>query len=90
MSIKEHLGAIHYFTQLNNGDIITCSQDKTMKIINLKGENKYNIVQTLIGHNHWVCKVIEIRKDESLNKIESLQEINFSFNCIDDKTLGFK
>jgi WD40 repeat protein len=88
MSIKEHLGAIHYFTQLNNGDIITCSQDKTMKIINLKGENKYNIVQTLIGHNHWVCKVIEIRKDELISiscdktmKVWVLNEEN-QFICI--------
>ena len=67
LSIKEHSNGILSFTQLNNGLIITCSKDKTMKVINLVNDDNYEIKQTLIGHNNSVMKVIEIRNNELIS-----------------------
>ena len=39
-----------------------------MKIIKLINEKKkYEVEQTLIGHSHWVCKVIEIKTNELIS-----------------------
>jgi WD40 repeat protein len=62
LSIKEHSSCVRAFTQLQDGRIISCSDDKTMKIIKLIGEDKYQIEQTLQGHRSFVYKVIEIKK----------------------------
>ena len=64
LSIKEHSGAIYSFTELHDRRIITCSSDKTMKIIKLIGEDKYQIEQTLQGHTNWVYKIVEIKENE--------------------------
>ena len=67
LSIKEHFGPIRSIVQLNDERIITCSQDKTMKIIKLIGEDKYEIDQTLTGHKDWVINVIEIKENELIS-----------------------
>ena len=51
LSIKEHSKDILSFIQLKKEKIISCSIDKTMKIIKLIGENKYQIEQTLQGYS---------------------------------------
>ena len=56
--IYEHYTALYYFTQLKNGNIITCSGDKTMKIIELNNDT-YNVIQT-INCDSPIYKVIEI------------------------------
>ena len=75
LSIKEHSNGILSFTQLNNGLIITCSKDKTMKVIKLINDDNYEIKQTLRGHNNSVMKVIEIRKNEliSISREENMK-----------------
>ena len=67
LSIKLHSNWINSFTQLFNGKIMTCSGDKTIKIIKLINENKYQIEQTLIGHTEDVLKAIEIKKNELIS-----------------------
>ena len=67
LSIKEHSSWIASFTQLNDGRIITCSEDNTMKIIKLIGEDKYQIEQTLQEHTNDVRKVIEIKENELIS-----------------------
>jgi WD40 repeat protein len=64
LKIKEHSEYINSINQLNDERIISCSGDKTAKIIELKENNKYEVVQTLIGHTLSVYKVIEIRNNE--------------------------
>ena len=64
LSIKEHSSGIYSFTELHDRRIITCSFDKTMKIIKLIGEDKYQIEQTLQGHTNTVMKIIEIKENE--------------------------
>ena len=60
LSIKEHKNEIYYFKQLKNGNIITCSADRTMKIIKL-GKNNYEILQILEKNNFDFKKIIEIQ-----------------------------
>ena len=67
LSIKEHSGNVRFFDQLKNDKIITCSDDKTINIINLIDENKYNVEQKLKGHSGFVHKVIEIRENELIS-----------------------
>ena len=59
---------------------ITCSYDKTMKVIKLIGEDEYEIEQTLQGHKSYVCKVIEIKENElisiSYDKTMKIWELN--------------
>ena len=88
--IVDHLNYIISFTQLNNGKIITCSGDNTMKLINLIGENNYYIEQTLKGHKNEVYKVIEIRDNELISnskdktmKVWKLNDEN-KFICVNN------
>ena len=67
LSIKEHSGWIASFTELHDRRIITCSGDKTMKIIKLIGEDKYQIEQTLQSHTNYVYKIIEIKENELIS-----------------------
>ena len=57
LSIKEYSKWINSFTELHDRRIITCSGDKTMKIIKLIGEDKYQIEQTLKGYTNYVYKI---------------------------------
>ncbi len=41
LSIKEHLNLLISFNQLNDGRIITCSKDCSIKIIKLIKEDSY-------------------------------------------------
>jgi WD40 repeat protein len=94
LSIKEHSDGIYSFTELHDRRIITCSYDKTMKIIKLIGEDKYQIEQTLQGHTSIVCKIIEIKENElisiSIDKTMKIWKLNNEnkFECI--KTINFQ
>ena len=94
LSIKEHSSWINSFTELHDRRIITCSGDKTMKIIKLIGEDKYQIEQTLQSHTNIVDKIIEIKENilisisrDKTMKIWKLNEVN-NFECI--KTINFQ
>ena len=63
IKINIHTGPIYFFTQLQNGKIITTSSDKTMKIISLIDENNFKVDQILEGHNDRINKVIEKNKN---------------------------
>ena len=58
LSIKEHSNGIDSFIEIYDRRIITCSDDKTMKIIKLIGDNKYQIEQTLQTYNSIIYKII--------------------------------
>ena len=94
LSIKEHSDEINSFTELNDRRIITCSIDKTMKIIKLIGEDKYQIEQTLQSHTNYVYKIIEIKENilisiswDKTMKIWKLNNEN-KFECF--KTINFQ
>ena len=65
LSINTNSDTVYYFTQLSNGNILTCSHDGTMKIIKLtednNEDNKYILEQNLTGHSKTIYKAIEIR-----------------------------
>lgn len=50
LDIKEHEKALTYILGLNNGNFLTCSLDKTIKIINIPKSffKNYSVVQTLL------------------------------------------
>ena len=91
--IQVHKDRINSFTQLLDEKIISCSDDGTMNIIKIIDEDKYQIEQTLEGHNNYVIKVIETNNGELIsicydcklmkwkldkeNKYISVQNINF-------------
>ena len=93
LSIKEHSGTVRYFTQLNNDKITTCSDDHSINIIKLIGEDKYNLEQKLTGHTSYVYNVIEIRENElisvSYDKTMKKWELkNNKYECT--KTITFQ
>ena len=94
LSIKEHSNGILSFTQINDGRIITCSADKTMKIIKLIGEDKYQIEQTLQSHTNTVYKIIEIKENKlvsiSLDKTMRIWILNNENKLIWIKTITFQ
>ena len=51
--IKEHNNSINYIIQFSSGILASCSDDKTIKLFNIKGIN-YEILQTLNYHSHYV------------------------------------
>ena len=73
--IKEHNNDINYITTLSSDILVSCSNDNTIKLFNIK-YNKYEILQTLNYHTDWVNKIIEL-KNKSL--------VSFS----DDKSIIF-
>ena len=58
--INEHEGPVSCIIQLNSGILATCSNDKTIKLFNINGNN-YNILQTLNYHTDYVYKIIELK-----------------------------
>ena len=62
LSIREHNQGIPSFTQLNDGRIITCSDDNSMKLIELKENEGYELQQTLKIENS-ARKIIEIKEN---------------------------
>ena len=73
LSIKEHTQGIPSFTQINDGRIITCSDDNTMKLIELKENEEYELQQTLKIENS-ARKIIEI-KDNLLVSVSCGKEM---------------
>ena len=67
LSLRPHYFSLEYCTQLNNGNVLTCSHDKTMTIIKLINDNNYNIEQQLLGHSSYICKAIELRDNELIS-----------------------
>ena len=62
LSINEHSNKTVFFhLQLSNNNIVTCSADKTLKIIQLINFNKYKVIQTLIGHESCIYKALELK-----------------------------
>ena len=45
---------------MSSGIIASCSDDNTIKLFNIKGNN-YNILQTLNDHANSVYKIIELK-----------------------------
>ena len=60
--IKEHKGGIFCISQLSSGFLASCSQDKTIKIIKIKGL-EYEILQTLEYHTDSVYRIIELNNN---------------------------
>jgi WD40 repeat protein len=58
--IKEHSGIVEYITQLSSGILASCSVDKSIKLINIKGK-KYEVIQILNHHTKSVCQIIELK-----------------------------
>ena len=69
--INEHKGAVRYITQLSSRILTSSSNDKTIILFNIKGNN-YNIMQILNDHTDWVNQIIEI-------------ENKYLVSCSDDK-----
>ena len=61
--ISEHDNdTLSYHIQLKNGNLVTCSFDHTIKIIQLKGKNKYKLLQTITEHTDKVLKILEYKE----------------------------
>ena len=93
--IKEHSNSIFYHTQLRNKNIVTCSYDKLIKIIKLLPENKYIVIQTLIGHDNSVLKILETYDNKLIScssdltmKVWEENEKNKNFYCIQTIFIG--
>ena len=75
LTIKEHKSHIYYITQLVSGLLASCSYDKTIKLINIKGNN-YKTLQTLNYHTNSIYKILELK-----NK--------YLVSCSEDKSIIF-
>ena len=64
--IQEHGDYVNYHIQLRNENIVTCSWDFTLKIIQLLPDNRYKIIQTLEEHEDVVDKAIELEDGKLL------------------------
>ena len=51
--IEEHNDWVRSVIQLSSGVLASCSDDKTIKLFNFS-KNKYNILQTLNYHTHYI------------------------------------
>ena len=58
--IKEHNYYVNCITQLSSGILASCSDDNTIKLFNIKG-NEYEVLQILIYHTEPVYKTIELK-----------------------------
>ena len=55
-----HEGSIYQIVKGNEGHIITCSSDKTLKLINL---HTGKVIAKYLKHQHWVCSVLLLFKE---------------------------
>ena len=62
-SVNAHNSAISYHIQLSDGNILTCSKDKTIKIFSLRD---YSILQTL-NHDDLVCQALERNNNQIIS-----------------------
>ena len=66
--IREHSGRVFYLFTHSNGNLISCSYDKTIKIFSfLEDDNNYKCIQTISNHKSAVFKVIEIPEEKILS-----------------------
>ena len=59
LTIKEHSDYVNSLTQLSSDILVSCSNDKTIKLYEIKG-NEYKIIQTLNNHTNNVYGLIEL------------------------------
>ena len=59
LTIKEHSAYVNSLTQLSSDILVSCSDDKTIKLYEIKG-NEYKIIQTLNNHTNHVYGLIEL------------------------------
>ena len=59
LTIKEHSDSVNSLTQLSSDILVSCSDDKTIKLYEIKG-NEYKIIQTLNNHTNYVYGLIEL------------------------------
>ena len=64
--IQEHNDWVNYILQLNTGMLASCSDDKSIKIFNIK-YNNYQLLQTLNYHNSCVNKIIELNNGKLIS-----------------------
>ena len=83
--IKDHKGPILYITKLSTGMLASCSQDKTIKLFEIKG-NKYELIKSLSYHEKEVFKIIELNNK---NLVSSSND-NCLIFYIKDKSNIFK
>ena len=60
--IKVHNSSICFIIQLSSGELVSCLEEKTIKLFNIKGV-KYEILQTLNYHKKCVYKIIELNNN---------------------------
>ena len=60
IKIKEHRNRVFSIYPLKNGQLLTASQDKTIKIISITSDSTYQLDQLLVGHTDWVYRGIEL------------------------------
>ena len=66
--IREHSGRVFYLFTHSNGNLISCSYDKTIKVFSiLDNDNNYKCIQTITNHRSAVFKVIEIPEEKILS-----------------------
>jgi len=66
--IREHSGRVFYLLTHSNGNLISCSYDKTIKVFSfLEDDNNYKCIQTISNHKSAVFKVIEIPEERILS-----------------------
>ena len=58
--IREHNALVNYIIQLSSGILASCSNDNTIKLYNIKG-NEYEVLQTLNYHTYFINKIIELK-----------------------------
>ena len=75
--IREHSGPVFCVTQLSSGILASCSDDKLIKLFNIKG-NEYEVLQTLNFHTSTVRKIIEF-KNKTLASCSDDSSILFYF-----------
>ena len=71
MTINAHNTHVNQITLLDDGNFASCSDDKTIKIWKIENE-KYTEVQTLIGHEDKIFKILQMNKELLITGSESL------------------
>ena len=94
LMLKVHNENVLYFTQLIDNRIITCSTDKTMKIIKLE-DCVFHIDQTLKGHEEQVEKVLQYNENLLISisvdkKMKIWEKKNNELNYLCTKTIEYE
>ena len=86
ITIKEHDSHVYCIIQLSCGLLASCSDDKTIKLYNINGNN-YTVMQTLNDHTDTVFHIIEL-KNKKLVSCSSDETIKF-YNIDDNNKYKF-